>query len=214
MAALLICAPMARAATYYTDASRTDDSGDGLSWATAKQTIRGGARRGHHGQRGLGPPRDLRDDLHSAQWRWRLRPGSWARRPCADARSTSAALTVINVAGSRARGDNRGRHDGDPGWIHRAGAQRGAGIYCKNLDASNSIVNCTISYNCTSRDEAGIYCTNASPVITDCDLANNGYYSWSPWGASAGGHGFYCNSGSPTGHRLRDQQWQEWRCCL
>ncbi|GHT00830.1 hypothetical protein AGMMS49525_00020 [Bacteroidia bacterium] len=39
LATLLLSASGASAATYYVDASRADDSGDGLSWANAKQTI-------------------------------------------------------------------------------------------------------------------------------------------------------------------------------
>ena len=37
--ALLTAAHTARAATYYADASRPDDNGNGTSWAAAKRTI-------------------------------------------------------------------------------------------------------------------------------------------------------------------------------
>ena len=39
---LLLIANAAWGVTYYVDASRPDDTGDGLSWATAKQTIQAG----------------------------------------------------------------------------------------------------------------------------------------------------------------------------
>ncbi|HJX18593.1 MAG TPA: hypothetical protein VJ437_10400 [Acidiferrobacterales bacterium] len=43
IALMLVAAAPARAATYYVDSARPDDSGDGASWATAKRTIQAGA---------------------------------------------------------------------------------------------------------------------------------------------------------------------------
>ena len=39
LAALFVSGLSALASTYYVDASKTDDSGDGASWSTAKKTI-------------------------------------------------------------------------------------------------------------------------------------------------------------------------------
>ena len=67
----LLGARSAKAAILYTDSARPDDSGDGLSWATAKKTLQSAGRRGlnRRRRRGLGQGRRLRRAAPFGRWR-------------------------------------------------------------------------------------------------------------------------------------------------
>lgn len=66
----------------------------------------------------------------------------------------------------------------------------GGGIYCFNLDGSNTIANNTITTNSAEYYGGGIYCDNASPLITSNTITGN--Y------ATTNGGGVSCSEASPT----------------
>ena len=65
----------------------------------------------------------------------------------------------------------------------------GGGIYCNQVDATNTIANCTVSRNAAD-SAGGLYCSSSSPTLTNCTVSANAaaYY----------GGGLYCSSSSPT----------------
>jgi parallel beta-helix repeat protein len=66
----------------------------------------------------------------------------------------------------------------------------GGGIYCNNLDDTNTIANCNITGNEAERG-GGLYCLQSSPAITNCNISNNT--------AEIHGGGIGCNdNSSPT----------------
>ncbi|MHC4497830.1 MAG: InlB B-repeat-containing protein, partial [Planctomycetota bacterium] len=84
----------------------------------------------------------------------------------------------------------------------------GAGVYFADIPVDSEdanavrpiLTNCTITNNISYRHGGGIYCTNASPQITNCQIASNhagGPYSWwYGWGPEAWGGGVYCEAES------------------
>lgn len=83
---------------------------------------------------------------------------------------------------------------GDPREFHRW--IRGAGIYCKDADSSNSIVNCRIQENKANLG-GGVYCENSSPLISNCIITQNLSIEDSNTISGGDGGGIYCIGSSP-----------------
>ena len=65
----------------------------------------------------------------------------------------------------------------------------GGGVFCRDLDATCEIANCTITGNRAASGGAGISCERASPTITQCKIIANE--------SSDDGGGIYCLGSGP-----------------
>ena len=67
----------------------------------------------------------------------------------------------------------------------------GGGVYCSNVDATNTMVNCTVSGNTSANGGGGIWCITSSPMLQGCVISGNATTTY-------GGGGIGCYSSSPS----------------
>lgn len=194
--------PAAAQGVYFADSSRPDNTGDGLSWATAKKTLQAAidatatqhqvwARQGRYNE-GV----TLRSGVM-------LYGGFAGAETRLEDRATSAVLTTIDGAGAR---------DGIISAYHvvtmdgvttttldgltltggdakdQSNDANGGGILCLNSGASNVVANCRIVGN-FARNGGGVYCgAGAAPRFVRCTIAGNR--------ATLYGGGIHCDAGS------------------
>jgi parallel beta-helix repeat protein len=149
--------PTVPAVTYYVDADRPDDSGDGLSWETAKRTVQAAIDQAADSDRVHIAPGiyDERITTHGSQI---LIAGLDANDPNTIARTVLARRFTI--------GSNEG-----PGCVVSGltiTSDGEAGLYCSN--ARPTIQNCLF----TGRGQwhsGGIWLENAAPTISHCTIS-------------------------------------------
>ncbi len=208
LAVLALWSMDAKAATFYVDAARADNSGTGLSWAVAKKTIQAGI-----------------DAASSTDAVWvktgtyietitmksgvALYGGFAGTETSVEKRNILANQSTLNATTLATRyhvvtmnGLTNARVDGftiQGGMANGSGQDvMGAGIYCNNLNNTNTIINCLIIANVATNYGSGIAClTASSPLISTCVFLGNGV-NQSPLLLSAGGGALYCSASSPT----------------
>ena len=181
----------------YADTGRPDDSGDGLSWATAKKTIQAAI--------------DLSAAAHQVWVKQGTYPATVTLRTGTSLyggfagteslltqRNVAANVTIINAGTASPRyhavtmdGITSASIDGftiTGGLANGTGNDAlGAGIYANNLDSTNTISTCTLVANVGGAGSA-ISCNAASsPTISNCTLIAN---------TVATGGTLLCNGGS------------------
>lgn len=169
--------------TTYADASRPDDSGDGLSWATAKKTIQAAIDLV-----GDGGTVWVTNGTYSSGTR--VAPGYTAtNRVCITANITvqsvnGPAATFIDGGGAvRCAYISAGTLSGftltngmtmtDRNWGYDPNGSwedlKGGGVY---LQGGGTLNNCTLSGN-TAKDHGGGACLNGGGTLNNCKLSGN-----------------------------------------
>ena len=198
-------AATAQSPVYYVDVQRPDDSGDGLSWATARRTIqsaisttstahqvwvRGGTYREALTMRsgvalygGFGGAETSLAQRDAAAHGTTL-DASTARggQPAYHA-VTLSGVTSTTLDGLTICGGNNSSVAVDSG--------NGGGIYALNADKSNTISGCLVTSNTALYMGGGIALDHSSLVLSDCLVTNNATMN-------DGGGGILCWYGSPT----------------
>ncbi len=208
LAALVACTAAAQAATFYVDAARPDDSGNGLSWDTAKKTVQAGINAAASGD-AVWVKAGTYVETITMKSNLSLYGGFAGTEAAVGDRNILANGSTLNAStlGTRyhvvtMNGLTNARLDGmsvGGGLANGSGQDKlGAGIYCSSLNSTNTIANCLIVGNVASDYGSGIAClAGSSPLISTCVLLGNGI-SQSPLLLSAGGAALYCSASSPT----------------
>jgi hypothetical protein len=179
---------------YYVDCNRPDDSGDGLSWETAKQTIQAAINAAYDTDRviiaeGVYTGKGNRDmDFYGKMIIVRSKdPGD----------PNTVAATIIDCNGSASqphRGFKFRSLEGPNSiltglTITNGYAGHGGGILCHW--SSPTIEACNITGNTAKHTGGAIDCNACNPNIVACDISAN-------YSGKAGGAICCCNYGSPT----------------
>ncbi len=178
--------PTVAAKIYYVDANQPDDTGDGLSWDTAKRTIQAAIDVADNSNKVM-----IAQGTYTGLGNCDLDPGGRAIviQSIDPNDPNIVAGTIINPG----HGISIGFYfqNGETAKCILSGltitncSDREGAINCKN-SSSPTIKNCTISEN----GGAGISCYESSPTINNCIITGN-------WGAHHGG-GISCYNSSPT----------------
>jgi parallel beta-helix repeat protein/predicted outer membrane repeat protein len=174
--------PTVAAKIYYVDANQPDDTGDGLSWDTAKRTIQAAIDAADNSDKVI-----IAQGTYTGFGNFDLDPAGRAIviQSIDPNDPNIVAGTIINT------GHPTGFYfqNGETPKCILSGltitncSWKGA-IYCKN--SSPTIKNCNITEN----ETAGISCYESSPTINNCIITDN-------WGGHPGG-GISCYNSSPT----------------
>jgi parallel beta-helix repeat protein len=177
--------PTIPAVTYYVDATRPDDSGDGLSWETARRTIQSAIDQAADSDRVRIAP-GIYDEWINTRGSQILIAGLDANDPNTIAQTViTQRLTVGSnegpgcvVAGLTITGDVEAGLDCSNAsptirncMFTGAGHWNSGGIRIEN--AAPTFSHCTISGICGDWWEAGIYCRASTPVFRNCIVAGN-----------------------------------------
>ena len=183
LAAVLICSasckskksspatPAAPGNTIYVDWVRPDDSGDGLTWATAKKTIQAGI--------------DATDAAPAIGWTVLVADGTYTGTGNKDLNFNGKAIHLVSVGGAEncvidCENSRRGFYFGSgedansvvEGFTIRSSVAGSGGAVCCYY-SSPTITNCTFSGN-RAYDGGAVYCyDNSSPTITNCTFSGN-----------------------------------------
>ncbi len=193
--------PTVGATAYYVDANQPDDSGDGLSWETAKSTIQAAI----NATKNCGDQVIITPGIYTGLGNYGLDPGGKAIiiQSTAPNAPEVVASTIIDpnregrgfyfhssettrcvVSGLTITNGQGPGEDIEDRWISRGGA-----ILCSA--SSPTIINCTIIGNSGDDYGGGICCTgNSNPTIDNCTVTSN---------SADRGAGIYCDANSnPT----------------
>jgi PKD repeat protein len=151
----------------YVDESRPDDTGDGLTWVTAKKLIQSGINTASNG------------------WLVLVANGTYTGTGNKNLDFNGKAIHLMSVGGADnciIDCENSGRgfyfHSGETstsiveGFTIRNGSvgDYGGGVFCQN--SSPTFTDCTISGN-TANSGGGVFCQNSSPTFTNCAILDN-----------------------------------------
>lgn len=181
--------------TVYVDCARPDDSGDGLSWGTAKKFIQSGINLAPSGFTVLvangtytGTASTSNVNLNFVSGRTiTLRSVGGAANCIIDAEAVGArrVFNITVVTTSVINGFTLTRGNGGTG--------NGGGVYCASSGRNPTFVNCIISGNTSGSDGlgGGIFCYGCNPTFTNCTISGNK--------ATDKGGGVYCGAScAPT----------------
>ncbi|MBN1360067.1 MAG: right-handed parallel beta-helix repeat-containing protein [Sedimentisphaerales bacterium] len=171
--------PTVPATSFYVDAEQPDDTGDGLSWESAKKTIQAAIDLSGHSDKVYVAPGLYQQNVTTGG-RLILLSGLDAFDPDVVAGTiVSGSLTIGNgeMPGCAVAGltiTNKG----------------GAGLICSG--AAPTIRNCTITncFNTQYQQAGGVTLQNAAPTLVQCTIGGNI--------ASNAGGGVLCRSSAPT----------------
>jgi parallel beta-helix repeat protein len=177
--------PTMPAVTYYVDAARPDDSGDGLSWETARKTIQSAIDQAADSDRVRVAP-GIYDERINTRGNQIVIAGLDENDPNTIAQTVITQRLTIGqnegsgfvVAGLMITGDVESGlvcsnssptirncvFTGDGSW-------NSGGVWLEN--AAPTISHCTISGICGDWWEAGIYCRASTVVFRNCIIAGN-----------------------------------------
>ncbi|MCL1921280.1 MAG: autotransporter adhesin family protein, partial [Kiritimatiellaeota bacterium] len=172
--------------TLYADIRRPDDSGDGLSWLTAKKTLQAAVSLASEGGAVLVAPGDYEPISRTDNAAITIRAVSGATRTCIDGGNTNRCATLAawwnNGTATVLEGFTLKRGNGGEGggaWggtlnrcvLANNRAYSGGGAYGGILNR------CTLTGNTATYDGGGAY----DSTLTDCTLTGNG--AWYGGGA-------------------------------
>ncbi len=180
--------PIVPAAVFYASGERPDDSGDGLSWETAKKTIQAAIDLSDHSDKVYVAPGRYEENL-TPGGRLILLAGLDPQDPDVVAGTVVAGTVTIGsgeMPGCTLEGLTITNRNGVGMVISGASPtirnccitncfstdyQDGGGIMLQS--AAPSIVQCTISGNIAGNKGAGLRCHSSSPVLRQCVLVGN-----------------------------------------
>jgi len=197
LAIAVALSPAAFADTWYVDAANTGTE-DGTSWDTAYRAVYAAVDAASadgggevwvaaNGVYSVGTPGSntqelvpMKSDVHlyggfngdetaRSQRDWRThvttldasttRGGSPAYHVVVMDNITNALVDGFTITGGSAAGGGNNDY--------------GGGVYCKGVDSTVSIANCTVTGNSAAGYGGGISCSSSSPQITDCTVTGN-----------------------------------------
>ncbi len=187
---------------YYADADRPDNTGDGLSWGTAKKTLQAAIDASTFARqvwvKGGGGEGKTYSEAITLRTGVSLYGGFAGNETVLARRNAAVNVTSINAATaspgfhavtmdsiSKARVDGFCILGGNANGTGADGL--GGGIYANNADSTNTVAGCILAAN-NGTDGAGIGCNSSSPVISNCVISANS--------ASGSGGGVLCRVAS------------------
>lgn len=184
---LLLMSVAAWSATpvYFADPGRSDNSGDGRSWATAKQTLQAAIDATTTAHQVWAKAGTYSESI-TLKSGVALYGGFAGAEVQLDDRSTTSNLTIID--GAKARSGlpayhvvviNSGTGQRLDGFTITGGQATGStmsgyggGLYCSTTYSNIIIANCTIAGNIATSG-GGLYLSNCGVALTNCIIADN-----------------------------------------